>query len=259
MPYKEKKNRGELPQYYISQSHEPIIEPIVFELANILLKERGSNLRHTPLDSPFPRKIFCKSCETPFKFRISNQKKYWICRKHDYDSTTCGCQRIPEIAIERAFLKIFHKLRNNYETILVPYLTALEEIQLLEKKDCKEIQAINQEIIKISEQNHSLSCLMSQGIVDSALFIARIDALKGELEQLNQQKKRALRKLAPDDTTEQTEILIHILKNSPEKIREFDPDLFSDMVEKIIAYDKQSITFVLLGGLQLTERLCNNG
>ncbi|MFI3255505.1 MAG: recombinase family protein [Eubacteriales bacterium] len=255
LPYKQVKNEGDLPQYYVKETHESIIPEIQYELVNLLLKERGKNvvtLRHT---SPLSQKIRCSNCGAVYRYRKTRNKIYWVCRTHDESAKNCKGQRIPEEKIHRAFVNLYNKLRNNYKEILVPLQEGLEELQIQGARHSEEIQEINQRIAEISEQNLNLSGLMAQGILDSALFIPQIDALKVEMDKLKWQKKRLVGKLTSDDSPDKLSEVIAFLERSPKTISKFEGEFFDEMVENILAFDKEKITFVLYGGLKLEERL----
>ncbi len=255
VPFKRRNNSGEIQQFYGKDTHTGIISKIEFELANILLSERGKKIVKNQNNVPLIRKIRCSECGSVYRYRKTNEKIYWVCRKHDENACDCGSTRIPETSINKAFVNLYNKLRNNYKAILLPLHTGLEELQLQGNRNNEEVREVNQKIAELAEQNLNLSGLMAQGILDSALFVPQIDAIKKELEELKRRKKRLISKLENDDSADKIAELIATLKQGPSTITQFDPALFDEMVDQIIAYDKETIKFVLYGGLILEERL----
>lgn len=71
-------NRGELPQYRYNNSHDPIIDPRTFSLA------QAESRRRAALKAPkaFSGRLICANCGKPFS-RFSNFGKYacWRCRR----------------------------------------------------------------------------------------------------------------------------------------------------------------------------------
>jgi DNA invertase Pin-like site-specific DNA recombinase len=257
LPYRKCINRGELPQYYIKNTHEPIISRIEFELANILLKERGDPNRNVVYgDYPLSRKIRCVECGIAYRRKVTNGKVYWVCRTHDQDKDLCGSQRITEDAIYGAFVRLYNKLRKNYVVILLPMLNRLEKLQELRTRGNAEISAINKHIAELSERNHVMNGLLSKGILDSALFIAQTDELNRKIRMLKHAKANLMEKEAAVSLTDRTEDLIEVIENGPDSISSMDERLFSELVEHINAQDNETVDFVLVGGLTLTERLC---
>ena len=52
-----------------------------------------------------------------------------------------------------------------------------------------------------------------------------------------------------------TREMIDSLENGPELLTEFDPDLFTDLIEQIIVDSKDRVRFRLRNGLELTENI----
>lgn len=98
--------------------------------------------------------------------------------------------------------------------------------------------------------------LLSKGILDSALFIAQTDELNRKIRMLKHAKANLMEKEAAVSLTDRTEDLIEVIENGPDSISSMDERLFSELVEHINAQDNETVDFVLVGGLTLTERLC---
>lgn len=257
LPYRECKNNGELPQYYIKNCHEPIISPIQFELANILLRERtgehnGSRYGQYPLSL----KIKCGECGATYRRMVTRGKTYWSCRVHIQDRSLCHSKQIAEEVIYSAFIQLYNKLKRNYEEILLPMLSQLEKLREEKARANLEINTINKQIAELAEQNHVMNGLLSKGILDSALFISQSDELAHKLHNLKLAKNRLLEDDETGDLIDKTEELIEIIECGPDFITGMDAVLLDDMVEGIIASaSSNTIDFILLGGLRLTERL----
>lgn len=258
IPYRECKNDGELPQYYVKNCHEPIISPIQFELANIRLRERTGE--HNAIrygQYPLSLKIKCGECGATYRRMVTRGKTYWSCRVHDQDKNLCPSKQINEGVIYSAFIRLYNKLKQNYTDILLPMLSQLEKLREMKVRGNLEINTINKQIAELSEQNHVMNGLLSKGILDSALFISQSDELNHRIRSLKLAKARLLEDDETGDLIDKIEDLIEIIESGPEYIDEMDAVLLGDMVESIIAGDSNSdtIDFILLGGLRLTERL----
>ena len=83
------KNRGELPQYYISDCHEPIIDRLTFDKAQEIMRKR---IEAIPV-YPFTKKISCGICGHNFTRKVSfvkgNKYVHWICRSKKNSGITC--------------------------------------------------------------------------------------------------------------------------------------------------------------------------
>ena len=78
LPFRQIANRGEKPQYYISDTHQPIIERSLFEEVRSLMISRKPNIDYTPQRSTFSRKIKC-ICGGTFRRKKNGEKIYWVC------------------------------------------------------------------------------------------------------------------------------------------------------------------------------------
>ena len=255
LPYRKCKNTGELPQYYVKHTHEPIIERLQFELVNILINQRGQQISTEHGEYTLSKKIKCSECGTTYRRKPAQDTVYWVCRKHDSERESCGSQRIKEETIYTAFARMYNKLKINYESILNPLLSQLEKLQDLKTRNNPEIRTLNKQIAELSEQNHVMNGLLSKGILDSALFISQTDELNKKIRKLKGIKSRLLEEQDADDTLEKTEDLIEILENGPEYISTLKAELLNGMVAKIIAHNNKTIAFELINGLVLKERL----
>ena len=80
-----RKNNGELPQYYVEESHEPIIEPQIFELVQGLIKTRGDKFTSASSGNtyPFTGKIQCGCCGKNYRRKTTATGIVWICSTYN--------------------------------------------------------------------------------------------------------------------------------------------------------------------------------
>lgn len=108
---KTKRNKGERRQYYVEESHEPIIPMKQFKLvqAEIARREKLYESRHKGVTHLFSRMIVCGMCGAGFTRKnapTSSEKKHipvWMCTTFDtLGKEFCPAQRIQEeILIEK--------------------------------------------------------------------------------------------------------------------------------------------------------------
>jgi hypothetical protein len=255
LPYRKVKNRGELEKIYISGTHEGIIDPISFKLANLLLEQKHSGASGIAERTfPWSLKIRCGECGKSYRRRVTKDKIYWTCRLHDESSDYCAAERIAEPDIDMAFVRLYNKLNANSEKILVPMQEQLEKLRDSRYINNPEIQTINKQIAELSEQNHVMNGLMARGILDSALFVSQQDDIKRKLRALKIAKSKLQSARDDDDIIEKTEDLIGILDEGPPHISGMDETLCSDIVEQVTV-NGDTLTFKIANGLELKERL----
>lgn len=256
LPYKKRPNRGELPKYYTPNAHEAIISKEDYEYVQGLLKSRATlNFSQTEYVL-FSGKIKCATCGSVHRRREIRGKFYWLCRKNDTSLSRCSSEVISEKALHRAFIRMYNKLQLHYDAILTPMITNFEHLQELQQKGNTELKTLNKEIARLAEQNHVLTELVSKGILDSALFLSQSDGLNRQLSKCKQRKSKILENTRQDDSVKKTNDLATILNRAEKQIFEMDECLFHELIETIVACNNQTIKFVLINGLELTERLC---
>ena len=236
--------------------HDPIISKPLFKKAQALNLIRQQHFWNgkPPAEYPLSRQIECGECGHTFKRRICNGKIYWACYNHNLYKENCSIKQIPEQIFYEAFITLYYKLKSNARYILNPILADLQALQTAYAKWNERIGQLNKEIAELTEQNLALNRLRSKGYMDSAIFMSQSNEINAKLQTI----RTARRQLLDDDddiTMQKTEELIDILDGSPDAITEFDEDLFESMIEKIIVTAQDTLTFRLINGLELTERI----
>lgn len=112
---KQKKNEGEVPQYYVKNSHEAIIEPKIFDLVQSEIERRkklnGSHSGH----GVFSSKIVCDQCGEFYGSKVfhSNSKyrrNVWQCKTSLKKGSKCEIPLLYKESIEKMFVDGFNKL-----------------------------------------------------------------------------------------------------------------------------------------------------
>jgi len=104
-----KVNEGEVPQYYVENSHPAIIKPEEWEAVQVEMEQRRSRGRRHDCGSPFSGKIFCGDCGSVYGSKTwHSTDKYrrviWRCN-HKYDNgEKCGTPHLREEVLKERFL-----------------------------------------------------------------------------------------------------------------------------------------------------------
>ena len=105
-----KTNEGEVPQYYVEDSHPAIIKPAEWEAVQVEMEQRRSKGRRHDCSSPFSGKIFCGDCGGVYGSKTwHSTDKYrrviWQCN-HKYDSgEKCGTPHLREEDLKELFVQ----------------------------------------------------------------------------------------------------------------------------------------------------------
>lgn len=110
-----RKNTGEVPSYRVRNSHEPIIDPNVFDHVQDLLCQRTKYRSKVRTDHPFAGKIICGDCGGFYGHKVwrvrSTGEHYdvWYCN-HKYDGDVpCATPHLREEEIKTAFEQMLEK------------------------------------------------------------------------------------------------------------------------------------------------------
>lgn len=202
---------------------------------------------------PLSKRIRCGECGSLFKRKTCNGKTYWVCHNHNKGKSNCTVTQIPEPEIYGAFLRLYHKLKLNYDKILSPMLDQLQALKRHRNLSNLQVVELNRQIAELTERNHVLNGLKSKGIIDSALFISQTDELSRKIRALKAEKNKLMEKDEDDSAITETRSLIEILEDGPERLSGFDETLFDSIVELVTAESGERLKFKLINGLELAE------
>ena len=185
LPFHLEKNTGQLPQYYIENSHPAIISKKEFQAVRELISRKTCEpVSHTK--SVLNRKMVCGLCGSALKRQSVSGK--WICRKHEKRKDLCSLMPVAQEEIYRAFLQLFNNLLEHREQILNPLIRDLKILESRSKSE-NSISRINSQISELMQRQHALARLVTKGSIDSALYVERATKINRELSELHKEAK----------------------------------------------------------------------
>ncbi|MEA4915135.1 MAG: recombinase family protein [Christensenella sp.] len=103
---RKKRNHGELPQYYVEQSHAAIIDQETFDKAQTILTasfKRNQPAKPVCARYPLTGKIVCGNCGKHFQRKTTKGRISWHCSTYlEHGKSACPARQIPEETILRA-------------------------------------------------------------------------------------------------------------------------------------------------------------
>ena len=250
LPFCLKKNRGERPQYFVEDINEAIVSQKIFDKAQALRRER--RVAQGQMHNKVSQHMRC-SCGSPIRAKQVRNRWYWVCCWHD-ERHTCPLMPIPEEEVEQAFLRLYYRLKHYGIDVLTQLISDLYAARTGSLLWSENIVEINKQISDIASQERLLTQLKQQGSVDPDIFISRGNLLAERRRELKLQKGRILRS-EEDHTIQQTQDMLDVLESGPDWLDDFDEQLFSDLVEKIVVINNEKLCFRLLNGLEVTEKI----
>ena len=251
LTHERKRNTGELPRFYVHDSHQGIVSRECFEIV-----QKGfapSNLSRPCEIHTFIHRIQCPDCGRHYRHIHSSGKSYWSCPNQMSGITNCRILRLPELSLKRAVVNLFSKLYTHQDTLLDTSIKLLEEIATRQEQGNAKLYELNTALADLNEKAHTLQRLHNKGFIEDADFREQSDALASQRKKLSDQRAQAIHGSKALETLDKLRELQDQLAALPEIPREFDMDLFDQLVEKVVPISNTELLFKLKCGLELKE------
>ena len=253
---KKKANEGEIPQYYVENNHEAIIDPAVFDLVqNELEKRNPANNRHSGVHI-FSGKIKCGACGSWYGSKVwhSNSKyrrTIWQCNHKFTGQQKCSTPHLDENTIKELFVKATNKLLEDKDEIIANFESMKDVLYDTGPLETKQVELQNEmEIVtELIQQciNENANVALDQGEYQRRYdgLVQRFDTTKESLESISRQIKEKV-------TRRQTmAAFLDELKKQDELLTDFDPLLWHSLVDYIIFFDKEKVQVVYKNGVKI--------
>lgn len=252
---KQKVNEGEVPQYYVENSHPAIIEPEIFDLVQYEFKQRQSDGRWTSCTHPFSGKIICGECGGIYGSKIwhsntPNRVMVWQCNEK-YRGQRCTTPHLTEQEIKAAFLAAFNTVLGSRKEILEAYeevieaLTDTSDLDTEKEELQSEMEIVTELIRKIISEN-------AQVAQDQSEYERKYLAYS-ERFQIASRRLAEIEALRLERTAKKTKIRLFMenLNQHSELVKDFDEELWYSTVDSISVYENKKMTFIFRDGRQV--------
>nr|WP_319001356.1 recombinase family protein [Clostridium estertheticum] len=257
---KKKINEGEIPQYYVKNSHPAIITPEVFDLVQHEFKKRKNVKGYKTGGGCFSGKIVCGECGSFYGSKVwhsnsKNRKVVWQCNAKYKNDKKCSTPHLYEDTLKQAFPDAFNSLLENKDEILQGYeaiIQALTDTSKIDKERVKlqsEIEVVTELLQKCVEENaHSALDQAEYEERYTTLAERYVDIKKG-LDEINDKclERRAKR--------ESTVAFIKELEQRDVLVSEFDDELWNATIEKVVVHSDKEIIFIFKDGMELEWKI----
>jgi len=128
-------NKGQMPQFFVQDSHEPIVSREAFDKVQAEIKRRAEHFNakpEPPKTYPFTGMIRCGICGANYRRKITAagskyEKPVWICGTFNtYGKAECNSQQIPEAILEAKVAEMLG--RDAFDEVFFKYL--IEEVRV---------------------------------------------------------------------------------------------------------------------------------
>ena len=255
VPFIEKKNKGELPMYYVTDANEAIISREDFSEVQKLYHKRTEHIRGKNCNGRYPlsQKVICGFCHSSCKRKIRKDGIFWVCRRHDRSMEYCQGKQMPQERIYEMFIAMFNKLYFGFNEILTPLMTSFRELKMKKYIDNTHVTELQKRSAELKEQMHVLASLRTKGFLSEEKYHEQTANLNWKLILLQKELNRLIKLTDGDEMLEQFEQLYGFFQERSSMMIEFEEETFEFLTESIKVKSENEIEFCILGGLRFTE------
>ena len=251
-----KVNEGEVPQYYVENSHDPIIPREEWDLVQAIFKERFKLGRAFQGAHPFSNRFICGDCGSFYGPKVwhSNTKyrsERWQCNNRFVNrqkGIKCDTPYLTVEFIKQRFTEAFNKLGSRKDKVLKH---CKEFIEILDNT-----LEIDELIIKQNDKVEMLSDLAEALVMENASTPQDQDAYRLKYANLEKEFYEAKNKLAELTNEKERKVaqiasinsFMKAYKKLPNIITEWSDKVWSAVIEKVIVYDNGKLKFVFKSG-----------
>lgn len=253
---KKKVNEGEIPQYYVENNHEAIIDPAVFDMVQRELESRQAGKNRHSGTHIFAGKIKCGECGSWYGSKVwhSNSKyrrTVWQCNHKFKNDEKCKTPHLNEDIIKEIFIKAANKLLEDKDEIISNFeilkTTAFNTKDLESKKNelQSELEIVANLIQDVINENAHTALDQDEYQRRYNGLVERFDTTKSDLEATTGQIKDKITR------HKNLELFLQELKNQEGLLIEFDPLLWNSLVDYLTVFEEDNIQVTFKNGIKI--------
>ncbi len=253
---KKKVNEGEIPQYYVENNHEAIIDPAVFDMVQRELEARQAGKNRHSGTHIFAGKIKCGECGSWYGSKVwhSNSKyrrTVWQCNHKYEDDNRCQTPHLDEETIKILFISAVNKLLSDREEILGNF--ELIKSTVFDTTDLEKEQAELQNELEV------VAGMIQQAIGENAHFALDQgeyqERYNGLVDRFDLAKARhtAVTEEITDKQTRLSTIntFLYTLRKQDNLLTDFDEKLWCSLVDYATVYNKDDVRLTFKNGTEI--------
>ena len=256
--HKTKKNNGEIPQYYVHDSHPAIVTKEDWDLVQIEMKRRKQiGRKYQSSNSCFSSKLICEDCGAFYGQKLwhsndKGRKFIWQCNdKFKKNKEKCSTPNLSEDYIKRMFVRAYFKFMESKGQYLDDLDLTKENLCNLDGVE----QEINERLIKmesIAKEVENLVKTNASTPQDQMVYYKnyaeleeKYNKLKDEYDVILEHKENRILKAREID------LFIHNLQKLKQDVLEFDEGLWNLLIENVIVHRDKSMAFRFKSGIEI--------
>jgi DNA invertase Pin-like site-specific DNA recombinase/FtsZ-binding cell division protein ZapB len=246
---KRKVNNGEVPKYYVENSHPSIITQEQYDLVQEEFKKRG-NLKNKNINkSVFANKVICGDCGSVYTTKTwHSTSKYkriiFQCSNKYKNKVRCTTPHFYEEELKEISVNAINELIKDKDSIIESCNLVINQVLQTEELKAKE-ESLTIEVDKLSKELNQLVASNATTIQNQADYDEKYNNLYSTYSSALDGLK-SLQSTIQDKTIRQSKIkqFLNGLKAQDEIITEFSSDVFLSLIDIIKVYSKDDIKVV---------------
>ena len=250
---KMKTNQGEVPQYYVENNHEAIIDPETFEMVQRELARRtkGKN-RHSGVHLLSGR-IKCGDCGGWYGSKVWHspekcKRTVWQCNQKYKNEVRCTTPYLDEASVKERFTVAVNQLLAGRDAAIAAY-----EQGMAQTLDTTELEAQQQELLSEMEVlNGMIQQMIRQNAAvaqDQADYNRRFVSLSQKFKDAEAKKDAVAQQISNIlDRRGTMEDFLRILKQQDGEVTAFSEKLWCGLLDYATAYADGRLTFTFKNG-----------
>lgn len=251
---KTKINEGEIPQYYVEDSHPAIIPPDEFELVQAELLRRKGLGKHYSSKSIFSARLICECCGGYYGSKVwHSTSKYrrviWQCNSKFKGGSKCTTPHLYEEHIKESFITAMNQILENRDEIIENCLLLSQNFTFA---DDSAIEKVTQEMDVVAGLTKNLILQHTRTPMKKELYEAEYEKLVQRFEAL-QAKHNALL-LKKEMMESKLKFILHYAETlrGQDVITEFSEDLWLKAIDNATICIDGSMVFRFKDGTEIT-------
>ena len=233
-----KKNEGEVPQYYVKNSHPAIVSPEVWELVQLEIEDRKIHGNRYSGKGAFASKVICGECGCFFGAKVWHSTDpyrtvIWRCNSKYEGTQRCHSTHVREDDIKDGFLRVMMEIIPRKTAVIAACQQVLNETMETESVERK-LEALNKQEESLHRQIEGIVGEFARATIDKAVYdreygelheqyeavVAKITKIEAELADKRQRRRRV-------------ELFIRMLSGEHQPMV-YDGGLFTAYVDRVI-------------------------
>jgi len=194
-------NTGQVPQYYVEDSHPAIIDKEMWEAVQLEMERRRAfmkkhgiqKLEYSTATNPFAGRVICGCCGHVYGRRVWNstderlRRIVWQCSKKYPAKGVIGCKskHIDDAVLYKAMVNVYNAILENKEYFIAKWRDGLENGDLLQKYKARQFNGMVKDAEAIDEFDIEIYEVMVEKItvvMSGLVVVSLLDGTEVEYE-----------------------------------------------------------------------------